>query len=126
MRAIRGSCATENPWAPEHIEGLPPDIRRGILARERACGGKAAAAHYFSVSIEAGGCRFVPLHFEDFACANRAAVCNGGGCMHEVYLESHGRHRLWLQIPAKNATCRKKLSVTEAAGVAAPVIVVRL
>jgi hypothetical protein len=34
------------------------------------------------------------LHFEDFACANRTAVCNGGGCLHEVYLESGDRHRL--------------------------------
>ena len=48
----RGSMATERPWASEHIEGLPADIRRAVVARERACGNAAAAAHYFSVSIE--------------------------------------------------------------------------
>ncbi len=100
--AARGGFASENPWAAEHIEGLPLDIRRGVLARERACGSKAAAAHYFSVSIEAGGLRFRSLHFEDFACANRAAVCNGDGCLHEVYLESHGRHRLVFSIRARD------------------------
>ena len=90
----RGGMASERPHAAEHIEGLPADLRRGIAARARACGNAAAAGHYFSVSIEAGGQRFVSLHFEDFVCANRAAICNGGGCLHEVYLESGGRHRL--------------------------------
>lgn len=89
----RASSATENPWAAEHIEGLPPDIRRAVVARERACNNTAAATHYFAVSIEAGGRRFVSLHFEDFACVSRAAVCNGG-CLHEVYLESGRRQRL--------------------------------
>ena len=98
----RGSMATERPWAAEHIEGLPADIRRGVLARERACGNSAAAAHYFSVSIVAGGQRFISLHFEDFVCANRAAVCNAGGCLHEVYLESGGRHRLVFSARARD------------------------
>jgi hypothetical protein len=98
----RGGFATDNPWAAEHIEGLPLDIRRGIVARERACGSKAAAGHYFSVSIEAGGRHFVSLHFEDFACAVRAAVCNGGGCLHEVYSESSGRHRLVFSTRARD------------------------
>lgn len=97
-----GSMATERPWASEHIEALPADIRRGIVARERACGNAAAAGHYFSVSIEAGGRRFLSLHFEDFACTNRAALCNGGGCLHEVYLESWGRHRLVFSARARD------------------------
>ena len=92
--AARGSTGSENPWAAEHVEGLPADIRRGITARERACGNKASARHYFSVSIEAEGRRFISLHFEDFACSNRAAVCNPEGCLHEVYLEGRGGHRL--------------------------------
>jgi hypothetical protein len=100
--SARGSMATERPWASEHIEGLPADIRRDIVARERACGNAAAAGHYFSVSIEAGGRRFVSLHFEDFVCANRAAVCNSGGCLHEVYLESGGRHRLVFSVRARD------------------------
>jgi hypothetical protein len=98
----RGSMSTERPWASEHIEGLPADIRQGIVARERACGNAAAAGHYFAVSIEAGGQRFISLHFEDFACRNRAAVCNGGGCLHEVYMESRGRHRLAFSARARD------------------------
>ena len=90
----RSGMATERPWASEHIEGLPADIRRRIVAIERACGNAAAAAHYFAVSIEAGGQRFVSLHFEEFACGNRAVVCNGNGCLHEIYAESRGRYRI--------------------------------
>lgn len=86
--------ATERPWASEHIEGLPADIKRRIVALERGCGNAAAAAHYFAVSIEAGGQRFLSLHFEEFACRNRAAVCNGNGCLHEIYAEARGRYRI--------------------------------
>ena len=42
------------------------------------------------------------LHFEDFVCANRAAVCNAGECLHEVYLESGGRHRLVFSVHARD------------------------
>lgn len=92
--SARGGMAAEKPWASEHIEQLPSDIRRRIVALERACGNAAAAAHYFVVSIEAGGQRFLSLHFEDFACGNRVAVCNGNGCLHEIYMESRGRYRI--------------------------------
>ncbi|WP_245270125.1 hypothetical protein [Nitrobacter hamburgensis] len=94
VAAARGGLASENPLAAEHVDALPTDIRRAVAIRKRACGNKAAAAHYFSVSIEAGGRRFVSLHFEDFVCANRAAVCVADRCLHEVYLESHGRYRI--------------------------------
>lgn len=90
----RGGFASERPWASEHIESLPLDIRRAVFRQARACGSKAAASHYFSVSIESDGAKFISLHFEDFACANRTAICNGDGCLHEVYLKSGGRHRL--------------------------------
>lgn len=90
----RASSATENPWAAEHIEGLPSDIRSEVRARARACGNKAAAIHYFSVSIATAGARFVSLHFEDFACTNRATICDDGLCLHQLYLDLRGRQRL--------------------------------
>lgn len=94
VAAARGSFASENPLVAEHIDALPADIKRAVAHWARACGNKAAAAHYFSVSIEAGGRRFVSLHFKDFVCGNRAAVCAADRCLHEVYLESHGRYRI--------------------------------
>ena len=89
----RGSTSGENPWSVEHVGGLPADIRSGVDARARACGDTPAARHYFSTSITAGGRLFRSLHFEEFACGNRAAVCTVDGCLHEIYLESKGRYR---------------------------------
>ena len=87
----RGSFATEKPWAAEHIEALPTDIRHAVAKRERACGGQAAAGHYLSVEIDASGRRFIALHFENFHCPGSRAVCDSTGCLHEVFVESAGR-----------------------------------
>lgn len=90
----RGGGAKEHSFAPEHVGNLPADIQLRLAARERACGGKAAAGHYFSTTLVAGGLHFRSLHFEEFSCANRGAICRVGGCLHEVYLESGGRSHL--------------------------------
>jgi len=98
-RSARGG---EDPWAAEHIEGLPEDIRRDVRGHAKACGNAAAAAHYFSVSIEASGVRFRAQHFEDFSCANRAVVCHAEGCLHEVFLDNGKRQRLVFSIYARD------------------------
>ena len=99
----RGGFASENPFAAEHIEALPPKIQRKLSARARACGNKAAAAaHYFSVSIGTNGQRFISLHFEDFACQNRTTICRGGLCLHEVYLQSRAGPRLVFSAHARD------------------------
>lgn len=92
--AARGGLGSERPFAHEHIENLPSAIRRGVVKRELACGSKAAASHYFAVSIDASGNRFVSLHYEDFACINRSVVCRVEGCLHEVYVRTRGGYRI--------------------------------
>lgn len=89
----RGSIASERPYAAEHIDLLPADIRHGLIRLERQCGGKAAATHYFSTTIGAGGLHFRSLHFENFACEQREAICRADQCLHEVYLERAGHSR---------------------------------
>lgn len=90
----RGSSGGENPWSAEHVSGLPADIRSAVDARAHACGGTPPTArHNFSTSISVGGRLFLSLHFEDFACGNRVAVCKPDGCLHEVYLESNSHYR---------------------------------
>jgi len=81
----RGGMKQEYPYAAEHIEGLPADVKRAVLTHERACGGNAAATHYFSVSITTSTQSFLSLHFENFSCPNRGALCTAAGCLHEVY-----------------------------------------
>lgn len=98
----RGGFASENPFAAEHIEALPPQIQRKLSARARACGNKAAVAHYFSVTIGASGEQFLSLHFEEFSCRVRTTLCEGDLCLHEVYLKSRGRHRLVFSVHARD------------------------
>jgi hypothetical protein len=89
----RGGIGREYPYAAEHIEGLPADVRRAVLAHERACGGKAAATHYFAVSITSTAQSFLSLHFENFSCPNRGALCTAAGCLHEIYASGGGGYR---------------------------------
>ena len=98
----RGGFASENPFAAEHIEALPPEIQRKLSARAKACGNKAAAAHYFSVTIGANGEQFLSLHFEEFSCRARTTLCQGDLCLHEVYLRSRGKHRLVFSVNARD------------------------
>lgn len=98
----RGGFASENPFAAEHIEALPPEIQRKLSARARACGNRAVAAHYFSVTIGTKGQRFISLHFEDFTCQNRTTVCARDLCLHEVYLQTRTGHRLVFSAHARD------------------------
>ena len=122
--SARGTMASERPWASEHIEGLPGDIRRHVLGHAKACGNPAAATHYFSVSIEASGMRFRAQHFEDFACAQRSLVCRPHGCLHEVFVEDRRRQRLVFAIYARDVRLPNEggiagIDVVDAGGVRA-------
>ena len=94
--------ATEWPWAREHVEGLPPDIRRDVEGHAKVCGNQPAAAHYFSLSIEASGLLFRAQHFEDFACERRASVCRPEGCLHEVFVDNGRRQHHVFSIYARD------------------------
>lgn len=91
----RGGLQLENPWASDHIEGLPPEIRQNVLKQARSCG-SARAQHYFSRSLSPSNSRysFISLHFEEFGCNHRSAFCRPSGCLHEVYASSGAGYRL--------------------------------
>jgi hypothetical protein len=72
-------------WNPFHINQLPPEIRRAVLAR---CPSKPDAAHYF-VTYYQGEVR---LHFEHFLCA-QVHFCDAAGCLHEIYRPIAGHYR---------------------------------
>jgi hypothetical protein len=98
----RSGVATERPWAPEHIEGLPLDIRKDVEGHAKACGNPPAAGHYFSLSIEGAGLRFRAQHFDDFACERRPAVCRPDGCLHEVFVDDGRRQRHVFSVYARD------------------------
>ena len=73
---------------PQHIDGLPAEVR-GALAR--MCRG-AQAQHQFAGYSQ--NLRTLVLHFEHLHCADRGAFCTQAGCLHQVYVSEGGRYRL--------------------------------
>ena len=96
----RGSLAIEDSWNAAHLENLPPEIRARVQKWDLACGGSLAAAHLFARHLAIPGIRFLSLHFEDLRCANRSALCNDRGCLHEVYASAGSHYRLVLSVHA--------------------------
>ena len=83
-----GGIHAEDPWNPQHITGLPPEIRNvlgHVCAAPRA---QHQFASYFQNS------RVLVLHFERFRCGDRAAHCTQAGCLHQVYVSTGGGYRL--------------------------------
>jgi hypothetical protein len=60
----RGSqVAHDDPWNPEHLEHLPPEVRHAV---SRMCGESPRAGHYFATYFEDS--RVMRLHFEHLHC----------------------------------------------------------
>jgi hypothetical protein len=84
----------EDRWNPQHIGGLPAEIREAIAPYARVCGAPLAAEHSFARYFQSGNAKLIGLHFEYLGCADRAAVCRPAGCLHQVYVSTGGRYRL--------------------------------
>ena len=98
LAQARGGMASEDRWAPAHIDGLPGEIRRSLVRWQRMCGVPAAAEHQFALYLESPDKRhqFIALHFEQFRCTDRTALCTKAGCLHQVYVSAGGTYRLVL------------------------------
>jgi hypothetical protein len=86
--ARSGGIHSEDPWNPQHINGLPPEVRNALA---HMCG-TARAQHQFASYFQ--NSRVLVLHFEHFRCGNRAALCTQAGCLHQVYVSTGGRYLL--------------------------------
>jgi hypothetical protein len=84
----------DDRWNPQHIGGLPAEIREAIAPYARVCGAPLAAEHSFARYFQRGSAKLIGLHFEHVRCGNRAAVCTAAGCLHQVYISTGGRYRL--------------------------------
>jgi hypothetical protein len=77
------------PWNPDHIDHLPTEVRRAVLAM---CGKPPSAGHYFATYSQ--NSRQINLHFEKFHCEQGPAFCTAAGCLHQVYALGAGHYRL--------------------------------
>jgi len=83
-----GSVRSEDRYNPQHIDGLPPEIRNAIYHK---CSTPRALHDFASYSENM---HRIVLHFEHFYCDERNALCNPSGCLHLVYFLSGGHYRL--------------------------------
>jgi hypothetical protein len=85
----RGGLHLLDPaWNPQHISGLPAEVRNALAHR---CG-DPQAEHQFASYPQ--GSRVLVLHFEHFRCGDRGARCTRAGCLHQVYTRTDSRYRL--------------------------------
>jgi hypothetical protein len=85
----RGGMTPEDRFSPDHISGLPPEVRQAVA---RVCGPTAHAEHYFAMFYD--GSRLIKLHFEHAHCRNDMPLCRPSGCLHQEYGLSGGHYRL--------------------------------
>jgi len=86
----RSSMPSEERWNPQHIDGLPSEVRHAIAPYARICAGPLAAEHSFARYLQIGTVKLIGLHFENVRCGNRASICKASGCLHQVYISRGG------------------------------------
>jgi hypothetical protein len=88
--AARGAgVPIEDRWNPQHITGLPAEIRSAVT---HMCGQSIAAEHLFATYLQ--GSRLIILHFEHVRCDHRGSLCTQAGCLHQVYVSTGAHYRL--------------------------------
>lgn len=98
--ALSHSGIAQDPWNPAHLAGLPREIQAEVRKLDRVCGGPVAAAQRFALYLTVSRAQLIVLHFDDLRCRNKAALCSGAGCLHEVYVSTAGRYRRVLAVHA--------------------------
>ena len=85
----RGGLHLLDPaWNPQHISGLPAEVRDALAHICRV----SKAEHQFARYSQ--NLRNLVLHFEHFRCGDARALCTNSGCLHQVYTSTGGHYRL--------------------------------
>lgn len=84
----RGPVKADDRWNPEHISGLPTEVRNAVL---QMCRHEPRAEHYFATYFDSS--RLIKLHFEHFRCDGGPSFCNPSGCLHVEYVWRRGRYQ---------------------------------
>jgi hypothetical protein len=84
----RGGLHLLDPaWNPQHISGLPAEVRNAVAHMCR----DSQADHQFVRYSQ--NLRIIVLHFEHFRCGDARAPCTRAGCLHQVYTSTGGRYQ---------------------------------
>ena len=79
----------------ERLQRLPPVIHKAFKAAQLVCMDDAINVRtgYLRYLKTSTGEEFVAIHFDQFGCSNRDAICSPKGCLHRVFLSRGGMHR---------------------------------
>jgi hypothetical protein len=76
------------PLNPQHINGLPAEVRNAVAHTCR----NVQAEHQFAGYSQ--NSQTLVLHFEHLHCGDHSAFCMQAGCLHQVYVLGSGHYRL--------------------------------
>jgi hypothetical protein len=86
--AKRGGMHSEDRYNPQHINSLPPEIRKAIYHRCSTPRALHPFASYFDNS------KRIVLHFEHFYCDQPDTFCGPTGCLHQFWVFAGGHYKL--------------------------------
>jgi hypothetical protein len=89
LSAKGGNMANQDPYKTQYVEGLPGEVRAAL---NRQCRSTAKALPNFASYTESTN-RIV-LRFEYFYCNSGGTFCGPSGCLHQIYVSSHGHYKL--------------------------------
>jgi hypothetical protein len=89
LSAKGGNMANQDPYKTQYVESLPPEVRAALIHQ---CSSTVKALPNFASHPENTG-RIV-LRFEYFYCNSGGTFCGPSGCLHQIYVSSHGHYKL--------------------------------
>jgi hypothetical protein len=71
----------------ERLQQFPSIVRAAIVNTLKSCGEESIGIRsgFIRYLRDANGDEFVALHFDQFRCANRSALCTLSGCLHQIF-----------------------------------------
>ena len=120
--AALSSFPSRGGWSnltSERLQQLPSSVRAAILNAQKVCGEDSISVRngFIRYLKDASGNEFVALHFDQFHCTNRSALCTPAGCLHRIFVTRDGfAHReVWhahvQEVDVANETGRMSASV---------------
>jgi len=89
LSAKGGNMANQDPYKTQYVESLPPDVRAALTQQ---CRSTAKALRDFASYTE--NTKRIVLRFEYFYCSSGGTFCGPSGCLHQIYVSSHGHYKL--------------------------------
>jgi hypothetical protein len=88
LSAKGGNIANQDPYKTQYVENLPPEVRAALTQQ---CRSAAKALNSFASYTDT---KRIVLRFEYFYCNSGGTFCGPSGCLHQIYVSSHGHYKL--------------------------------